>query len=302
MKRRKFLAATALSAFACPSILRASRKPDLRLGFVADPQYADIDTLGTRFYRKSIGKLSEAVEHFNRLDLDWCVNLGDLIDKHWLSFDEIFKPIERSKYPIYQVLGNHDFDLADDKKSAVPERLGMKNRYYAVENERWTFLMLDTTDISLYANRANTPEYEKAKAEFDRYTSEGNKSARPWNGAVSERQLEWFEAQCQKAAQAGRRVIVFAHHPVYPVADLNEWNSTRILELLSRNRNVVAWFNGHNHAGAFGELEGLPFITLHGMVETESTTAFSVAEIYDDRLVLAGSGREPSRELLFRAI
>ncbi len=300
MKRRSFLTTTALSAFACPAILRASNQPTLRLGLVADPQYADIDTIGTRFYRQSIGKLHEAVDHFNGLELSWCVNLGDLIDKHWLSFDEIFKPIDRSKHRFHQVLGNHDFDLSDEKKAAVPERLGMKDRYYAVEHENWTFLMLDTTDISLYAHASSTPEHERAKEEFQRYTSEGNKSARPWNGAVSERQLVWFDEQCQKAARSGRRVIVFAHHPVYPIADLNEWNSTRILEQINRNRNVVAWFNGHNHAGAFGEQDGVPFVTLHGMVETETTTAFSVVEIFDDRLIVTGNGREPSRELVFR--
>jgi len=62
----------------------------------------------------------------------------------------------------------------------------------------------------------------------------------------------------------------------------------------------VAWFNGHNHAGAFGERHGVPFLTLHGMVETADTTAFATAQVLADRIVLTGHGREPSREMVFR--
>jgi hypothetical protein len=63
---------------------------------------------------------------------------------------------------------------------------------------------------------------------------------------------------------------------------------------------VVAWLNGHNHAGAFGERHGVPYVTLKGMVETDDTNAYATARILADRLVIAGHGREPSRELKFR--
>jgi hypothetical protein len=69
---------------------------------------------------------------------------------------------------------------------------------------------------------------------------------------------------------------------------------------LGRHRNVVAWFNGHNHAGGFALVEGLPCVTFHGMVETPDTSAFATAWFLSDRVILAGQGREPSRELIFR--
>ena len=105
---------------------------------------------------------------------------------------------------------------------------------------------------------------------------------------------------CRQAARAERKVVVFAHHPIFPTGNHNEWNADALLRVVERNRNVVAWINGHNHAGAFGVHEGVPFITLKGMVETEKTNAFAVLHLHPDRLELVGHGREPSRELAFR--
>jgi len=158
LSRRRFIAASLALAVTGPSLLGASRKPALRLGLVADPQFADIDPSKTRFYRQSIGKLAEAVEHFNGLDLKWCVNLGDLIDRQWESFDEVFKPLARSRHKLHHVLGNHDFGVPDAFKARVPKRLGLKHRYYALWKEGFCFVMLDTTDVSPYAHPEGSNE------------------------------------------------------------------------------------------------------------------------------------------------
>ena len=61
----------------------------LKFGVVADPQYADIATRGSRFYRNSLKKLGDAIEHFNKKeDLSFVVTLGDTIDKNFKSFDD----------------------------------------------------------------------------------------------------------------------------------------------------------------------------------------------------------------------
>ncbi len=278
----------------------ASRAPKLRLGLVADPQFADIDSGKTRFYRQSIGKLAEAVEHFNGLDLEGCVNLGDLIDRHWESFAEVLKPLAKSRHKFRHLLGNHDFELPDEFKARVPRRLGLKQRYYSVRAGGFCLVMLDTTDISPYAQRKDSAESLAATAELRRLAATGAVNAQSWNGAVGERQLAWFEDTCRQAARAERKVVVFAHHPIFPTGNHNEWNADALLRVVERNRNVVAWINGHNHAGAFGVHEGVPFITLKGMVETEKTNAFAVLHLHPDRLELVGHGREPSRELAFR--
>ena len=104
----------------------------LKLGVVADPQYADVPALGTRFYRKSIQKLTEAVEHFNEQRVDLSINLGDLIDRNWSSFEAMTGVLGRSKSPLYHVLGNHDFDVLEEEKRKVVHRIGIPSRYYRV--------------------------------------------------------------------------------------------------------------------------------------------------------------------------
>lgn len=304
MTRRRFLATTSSGAIgaACgvPAVQGAGDAATVSLGLVADPQYADAPPLGTRFYRQSPGKLAAAVAHFNTLDLACCVNLGDFIDHDWASFDPLLAVLAKSRHPFHHVLGNHDFEVADDEKGRAPGRLGLTQRYYAVERGPWCFVMLDTNDVSLYAHPERTPAHAAAQAALRRYAAAGVRSAQSWNGAVGEGQLGWLEATCTAAAKAGRRVVVCAHHPVLPDDVHNAWNAARLLEVVDRHRNVVAWLNGHNHAGAFAVRDGVPFLTLKGMVETESTNAFAVARLHPDRLELIGHGREPSREVGFR--
>jgi manganese-dependent ADP-ribose/CDP-alcohol diphosphatase len=300
ISRRRFLAASVTVAVAGPFLMGASRRPELRLGLVADPQFADINPRKTRFYRESTGKLTEAVEHFNGLDLAWCVNLGDLIDQRWESFDAIFKPLAQSRHKFHHLLGNHDFNVPDEYKPRVPRRLGLKHRYYSVREGGFCFVMLDTTDVSPYAYAEDSRESAAATVQWQRLAARSAINAQPWNGAVGERQLNWFADTCRRAARAERKVIVFAHHPVCPADAHTEWNADALLKVVERSRNVVAWINGHNHAGAFGVHDDVPFITLKAMVETEKTNAFAVAHLRSDRLELVGHGREPSRELVFR--
>jgi manganese-dependent ADP-ribose/CDP-alcohol diphosphatase len=297
ISRRKFLAAGAL---ALPFISRGATKPALSIGLVADPQFADIPPIGTRHYRQSIGKLTEAVEHFNGQELDFCVNAGDFIDRFWASFDEISKPLAKSRHKFHHLLGNHDFDLLDSFKSRVPERLGMPQRYYSVMRPGFCFAMLDTTDVSPYSHPKDSPETAEANARLMEYAAKRAPNAQSWNGALSDRQLAWFEETCKTAAAQNQKVIAFAHHPILPAAIHTAWNSDAVLRIIERNKNVVAWFNGHNHAGDFAIHHQVPCTTLKGMVETPDTNAYSVARIFEDRLELTGHDREPSRELRFR--
>ena len=294
--RRGFLGA----AMAAPFIARGASRELFSIGLVADAQYADVPDKGTRFYRASIGKLGAAVEHFNRTDLAFCVHLGDLIDREWRSFDEITRPLSASRHRWHQLLGNHDFDVLDTEKPRVPERLGMKWRYGAFDHGGLRFVVLDTNDVSTYAHPAGAPERAAAERELARLQAAKVRQAKPWNGGVGVEQLAWFDRELTAARKNGQRVIVFAHHPVWPDNDHNVWNAPEVLAVLDRHPHVVAWFNGHNHAGAFGERAGVPFVTLKGMVETTATTAYAITRFLPDRLILEGQGREPSRELKFR--
>ncbi len=300
VSRRRFVG-TALAVVAgAPYLARGAARGGFEVGLVADAQYADVAAKGTRFYRQSLAKLAAAVDHFNGRDLDFCVHLGDLIDREWRSFDEILQPLAQSRQHWHQLLGNHDFEVLDALKPRVPERLGMAQRFTSFGHGGFHFVVLDTNDVSTYAHAAGSPEHAAASRELARLLAAKVRQAKPWNGGLGAAQLAWFDGECVAARVAGRKVIVLAHHPVFPEQEHNLWNAAAVLAVIDRHPHVVAWLNGHNHAGAYAERNGVPYLTMRGMIETADTNAFATAQFLADRIVLTGHGREPSREMVFR--
>lgn len=300
LPRRRFLRQLALGVAVAPFVGCASRSGGLEVGVIADPQYADIPDRGTRAYRASVAKLGAAVGHFNSRPLEFCVNLGDTIDREWRSYDAILAPLAGSRHRWEHVLGNHDFALLDGEKTQVDARLGIAARHRFFDRPGFRFVVLDTGAVSTYASLAGTEARREAVAELARVKARKLPQAQDWNGAVGPKQLAWFEAVAADASRRGLKVVVFAHHPVAPVGSYDAWDATEVLAALGRHRNVVAWFNGHHHAGGFAQVEGLPCVTFHGMVETPDRNAFATARFLADRVILEGHGREPSRELVFR--
>lgn len=105
-------------------------QPTFQFGLVADAQYADIDTPAgsTRYYRASIGKLSEAVHTFNDNNVHFTVHLGDFIDRDASSFFSKIKPVfDQLKESKFHILGNHDYAMDANQVANV---LGMPNFFY----------------------------------------------------------------------------------------------------------------------------------------------------------------------------
>lgn len=298
--RRRFLASMIATA-SVPYLARGAERDGFEIGLAADAQYADVETKGSRYYRLGKPRLAAAIEHFNGRPLAFCAHLGDLIDRVWSSFDDMAAPLATSRHPLHQILGNHDFDVPDEHKAGVLGKMGLKRRYDSFSHRGVRFVLLDTNDVSTYAHAASAPETAAAKERLDRAVAAKLPQAKPWNGALGERQLAWLDRTCAEAREKRERVIILAHHPVYPLDQHNLWNSDEVLAVIDRHPHVVAWFNGHNHAGKYGERNGVPYLTLRGMVETADTTAFCTARILSDRIVLTGHGRESSREMKLRA-
>ena len=67
--------------------------------------------------------------------------------------------------------------------------------------------------------------------------------------------------------------------------------------MLGQYDNVMAYFNGHNHAGNYGVVDGVHYVTVEGMLETADTTAYAIIEVYNDRIEMKGFGRASDRSL-----
>jgi manganese-dependent ADP-ribose/CDP-alcohol diphosphatase len=298
LSRRRFLGLSALGAAAVPLGVgsgSAAAATPFRFGVIADCQYADVDTSGTRHYRESVRKLREAVAAFNDADLDLALHLGDFVDRFAESFDDVVPIFERLRMPRYHVLGNHDCQLP---LGELLETLRMPAPYHHFRRYGWRFVVVDTNDVSLYANPEGSEKRELARQMLDRLIAEGAVNAQTWNGAVGEAQLAWLRRVLNGARRRGENVVLNSHHPIYPKNAHNAWNDDELVDLVTSYDNVVAWFNGHNHHGNYGFTGGTHFVTFRGMVELE-TNAYATVRVRSDRLEVSGFGREPDRALPF---
>lgn len=275
--------------------------PILRFGIVADPQYADIapHEAMNRHYAQSLAKLADAIAVFNAADLDFVMTLGDIIDRDWDSFDDILPVYEALRHKALFLLGNHDFAVAPEHLGHVAERLGMPARYYDFAIDSWRFVVLDGNDVSTFSAPPEDPRTTLAVERLEALVAEGAINAQTWNGSLSDEQFGWLKQVMEKAETDGETVLVLGHYPVFPRNSHNMWDSARIVDLLTGFASFRGYFCGHNHVGNFGEVEGRPFVTFKGMVDTPDENAFAIVTVFHDRIEIEGFGREESRVMHF---
>jgi 3',5'-cyclic AMP phosphodiesterase CpdA len=267
-------------------------EPVLKIGLVADPQYADKTTAGYRYYRESLWKLEEAIDTFNYNHVDFVQNLGDIIDVEWGSYDSII-PVYQNLSPDiknYHLLGNHDFAIDSLHLGNLLEILSMPNYYYSYVKKSWRFIVLDATDYSYYANLLHKHDTALINAYYNNI--KGQPNLKPYNGALGKEQQDWLKKELESAESLGQKVIVFSHMPVQPLnTSENLWNDYEIIGIIENSSSVKAFINGHRHSGNYVFENGIHYITLFGMVET-MINSFGILEIYNDSLVLKGYGKQ----------
>ncbi len=278
---------------------RAGQHGPLRFGIVADPQYAPVvpNLKSGRYYANSLWKLQEAVEVFNAEDLSFVATLGDIIDRHWESFGHIMPVYDGLRHEARFVLGNHDFDVADDYLGSVVRAARMEAPWYDFAKGDVRFIVLDGNDVSLFSTPGDSERRALAAERLARLRETGASNAQTWNGSVGEAQMRWLDERLGAADAAGERAIVLCHYPVFPQNEHNLWNSGELVDLALSHRSFAVWMNGHNHAGNYGELDGRHFVNFRGMVDTPDTSAYAIVTLQDDRMEIAGFGREENRTL-----
>ena len=276
---------------------KESTDSNFSFGLIADCQYCNIVGEGQRKYSQSDKKLQACVNHFNTIDLSWVIHLGDFIDKDWESFDVVGPIYKQLTMPGYHVLGNHDFSVAEDLKKSVVKRMGLPSPYYHFKTEGWRFVILDGNDISFHAHPKESKEYKAA----EEYYTKNEITSPKWNGAIGSEQMKWLEETFKTANEQGESVILFCHFPVYPENQHNLWNAKEVVTLIEKYPNVKAYINGHNHEGNYAHKNGVHYLTMKGMVDTEESS-YGVMTVEQNKLVLKGIGREDDRVMVINNI
>jgi len=269
-----------------------------KIGVFADCQYCDCETKGVRYYRNSLSKLNECITDFNALPLDFVVGLGDLIDNDFSSFETVNLELDKLNKKVFHVTGNHDLSVDKSHLNKVPKALNLKNTYYTFTHKGWQFIFLDGNKISIHSNDKKI--VEQAEKVLTELKENKQPNATDWNGGVGLQQIRWLEKQLKTADNKNLKVAIFCHYPLLPHEAHTLWDSEAILELISNYHCVKAWINGHNHAGGYAFENGIHFITMKGMVDTESENAYSVLSFSEDEIKIEGFGREISRTLNFQ--
>ena len=270
----------------------AKKEPYLKVGLVADPQYANKPISGKRHYKETLWKLEEAIDTFNHHNIDFVQNLGDIIDVEWESFDAILPIYYKLKPGIenHQLLGNHEFSIDSTHFKDLLKRLSMPNYYYSYSKKGWKFIILDATDYSYYSNALHNHDIREIDLYFEKTKNQSN--SQRWNSAMGAEQQNWLKKELEQANLLEQKVILFSHMPLRPKDDPhNLWNDQEIIQIIEQNPDVVAFINGHNHSGGHVFKNGIHYITLFGMVDTP-ISSYGILEFYKDSLMLRGYGNQ----------
>ncbi|MCC5937985.1 MAG: metallophosphoesterase [Lunatimonas sp.] len=277
-----------------------AESPQFSFGVITDIQYADKNQVGLRNYRGSLITLENTVTELNKHELSFTVNLGDLIDEDFASYDKPMALLEKSRAKLYHVFGNHDYSIADEHKEKVPTLLGNPKGYHAFTKGNIQFVVLNGMDISLDGHREGSKGYAHAEAILADMNAAGANNAKPWNGGIGSKQFNWFRKVLKSGEKNGWKTVVFCHYPVLPENGLQLLNHNEVLRLISDSPGVVAYFSGHHHGGNYILADGVHHLTFYGMVESPTDALGAVVDVYADRLEIRGIGKQEDRVLSFR--
>ena len=253
--------------------------PPLRVGMVTDLHYADKPSAGTRHYRETLGKLTEAATHFERDKPTFVVELGDLIDaadsvdveQHYLkTINREFSAICRERH---YVLGNHCVDTL--RKEEFLGGVEQEASYYSFDRGGFHFVVLDS------CFRSDGEPY-------------GRKNFKWTDANIPAAELEWLDADLKGT---DKPVIVFAHQRLDVSNNHGVKNNADVRTVLESTGQVMAVFQGHSHQNDVRNLGGIHYCTLKAMVEGSGSenNGYSVMDIKSDGTIhLTGFRKQKS--------
>ncbi len=246
----------------------------VKIGLIADIQFADREDKGFCRFRSSLDRLGQLVGLFNDEGVDLVVQLGDLVDGNGSDeeglertrreLDQVLAVLTDLDAPSEHVIGNHCLSLP---RAELLERLGLHQARRAIEVQGQRILLLDSLEVSLFDKDLDPRAMAEAQAALARQPKSGAPWAVDWNGALGERQREWLK---QELARSNPASLLLCHHPIYPSAARAQflaWDHQDVLQLLDvEGSQPVTWASGHDHRGGRAVDGANLFLTLPGLV------------------------------------
>lgn len=231
----------------------------MKIGIFTDSHYSSqAITCGCRYNNQSLRKIEEAYSFFERSGCELVICLGDLLDTEATvelereNLRQVKSVVKKSPIPSVIVMGNHDaFTL-------TPE-------------EFYSILGIDApNDIRCGGKRLIFIDccYFKSGVHYAPGDSNWRDTYLP--------NADRFLADIQGSEE---EIYVFLHQNIDPAIreDHRLFNSKELFEGIQKSGSVKAVFQGHFHGGCRSEYDGVKYITLPAMCESEG--AFFVFDI-----------------------
>ncbi|MBQ8738775.1 MAG: metallophosphoesterase [Clostridia bacterium] len=220
----------------------------MKIGVFSDLHFCSSEYLGLgRYPQSGFERLTLALNDFKHAEIDFCVCLGDMVDKsEGDTKDEVLgylskcmEQIRAFEIPFYLVPGNHDFLMLtrDDFKSA-----GVNIAPFVIRGEGVTLIAID-------ANYRENGHFDTVGEKWD-------------DAHIPDDQLEMLEREIEESSVP---CVVLIHENLDPTVDPSHQvrcasRARRIIqEHASKVRLVL---QGHYHYGADTLAEGVPYHTV----------------------------------------
>lgn len=181
---------------------------------------------------------------------------------------------------------------------------------------KFRFIITDAYDLSIHGRKKSSKKHNDSvqilksnNKNEDTNSPEGlaepNLHFLGFNGGFSQDQLEWLNNILNFSDCNQEKVTVIGHLPVHPVSSgpiCVAWNYNEMLSMLHTHSSVICFLAGHDHDGGYHlDDHGIHHLTFEGVIETSpGSQAFGTVYVYEDRMILKGRGRTPSRVLRYR--
>lgn len=260
----------------------------IKFGLFADAHYANNKVYGDRYCSDSLNKITQCANIFNERQVDFTVNLGDLIDSndHKASDKSYLRDILNvySKFDkdIYNVLGNHD--IISLTKKEVIESLDefFESSFYTFNKGHYQFIVLDAN-------------FNK---DGDDWEECGNENYDWTDSNISTQQKEWLFNELQKAKD--KKIIIFTHGNLDYRVKQGKMdphiirNAYEIREIIEKAGKVIAVIQGHYHTGYYQRINTIPYITIAAMVTGEGieNNSYAIVTIDKNKIIVEGFGKQ----------
>ena len=250
----------------------------LAFGIITDLHYADKNMAINRYYRESDEKLRACIDTFNDLKPAFIIELGDFIDKaerqveigYLEALDSIYRMFDGSRY---YVLGNHD--VATFSKEDFMQFSGAEKAHYSFDSGEYHFIVLDAN------YNADGTDYNAGN--FD------------WTETyIPEPQQKWLKNDLDAAGNT--QSFIFTHQNLHDEHNPHGVkNAPEVRRIIEEAGNVRMVFQGHDHAGGFATVNGIPYVTFRAAVDGSTLENNAYAMVYilkDGSIFIKGYGKQ----------